>query len=182
MSRTNVGFSTLEAANAAAISERQASYWAASGLLAPTVFDKGGKGNHRRYSIPDVLALAALGAMRAHDVSLQALREVKRFLSSQGITEFQNIHRSLCYAPGSKRHPHDIALLKDSEIISLLREPGQLTALAVVDLGELDRQVRARLDRIPQERKDHEIEKENQRAERKRAKSVQQRRIAGRAA
>ena len=182
MSRTNVGFSTAEATRAAGISERQGSYWAATGLLEPTVFYRAGQGNHSRYSISDTLALAALGAMRAHDVSLQALREVKRFLNDLDGSEFKDVHRLLCYAPGSKRYPRDVGLRSEREIVSLLREPGQRIAPVVVDLGELDRQVRERLERIPQERRERAIEKANQRAERKRAKSVQQRRSSERAA
>ena len=182
MSRTNAGISTSEAASAAAISERQASYWAASGLLEPTVFDKAGSGNHRRYSIPDVLALAALGSMRTHGLSLQSLRQVKLFLNDLDGSEFKDVHRLLVYAPGSKRYPHDVALLQDSEIVSLLREPGQRIAPVVIDLGELDRQVRERLERIPQERRELTIEKAKQRAERKSAKIVQQRRSGEKAA
>jgi len=181
-SRTNAGFSTTEVARATGLSHRKVAYWAATGLIAPSVLDPTGTGNHRRFSLPDVLAFAALGAMRAHDVSLQALREVlqslrevKGYLNDLDGSEFKDVHRLLVYAPGSKRYPRDVALLKDSEIVSLLREPGQRIAPVVVDLGELDRQIRERLERIPHERKERAIEKEKRRAERKRAKSSPQR-------
>jgi DNA-binding transcriptional MerR regulator len=139
-------------------------YWAATKLIAPSVFDSTGTGNHRRFSIPDVLVFAALGAMRAHGVSLQALREVKRFLNAHDGSEFKDVHRSLVYAPGSRRFPHDVALLNDSEIVSLLRVPGQKISPVVVDVGELFKEVRDRLDKIPSERKARDIEKKKQRA------------------
>ena len=182
MPRTNVGFSTREAAKCAGITQRMAAYWATTLLLVPSVLAPTGTGNFRRYSIPDVLALAALGAMRAHDLSLQALREVLIFLNDlEEGSAFQDVRGRLVYAPGGKRG-RDVALMQDAEIISMLREPGQYVSIAVVDLGELDRQVRERLGRVPQERKERKIEKANRRAERQRALSSTRRRIGERAA
>jgi len=176
MPKTNAGFSTPEVARATGLSHRKVAFWAATGLIAPSVLDPTGTGNHRRFSLPDVLAFAALGAMREQGLSLQSLRKVKRFLNDLDGSEFKDVHRLLVYAPGSKRYPNDVALRTNSEIVSLLREPGQRIAPVVVDLGELDRQVRARIERIPQERKERAIEKANQREQRKLARNSTQRR------
>ena len=164
--RTNVGFSTLEVARATGLSQRRVAYAAATRLIVPSVFDKAGTGNHRRWNIPDTLALAAIGAMRDHGVSLQALRLVQRYLSSRPGSEFQNIHRRLVYAPGSGRYPYDIALLTDDEYESLLALPGQRIPVVAIDAGELFREVRDRLEKI------RDVRKVKQRAERKRERSA----------
>lgn len=177
MPRTNAGFSTLEVVKATGITQRCVAYWSATDLITPSVFNRSGQGHHRRFSIPDVLAFAALGRMRAHGLSLQALREVGNFLRSRDGSEFQDVHRKLCYAPGSRRYPHDIALLTDEEIISLLKEPGQSVCPAVVDTEELFREIRERLNEIHDARPTVAAAKKKRRAEHKRERSAPDQRL-----
>jgi len=185
MLRITKGFSTREAAAAAGISERQARYLMAKGLMAPSIHRGVGHGNRSIWSGEDVHALAALATMRERGLSLQALGKVERVLNSRDGSAFQNIHSKLVFAPGSKSLPNDVALLEDSEIISLLVSPEQKIVPIVIDIHELFRQVSARLERIPQERKEREIEKakrREQRKQRKLAESSTRRRIGERAA
>ncbi len=175
--RTNVGFSTLEVAKAVGISPRRVAYAAAARLIVPSVFDKAGTGNHRRFSIPDTLAFAAVAAMRDHGVSLQALRLVQRYLSSRLGSEFKNIHRRLVYAPGSGRYQYDIALLTDDEYESLLALPGQRIPVVAIDAGGLFEEVRARLEKIRTERKTEAPQKRKQRVEHKRERSAPDQRL-----
>jgi len=169
--RTNVGFSTREVALATGLSERRTAYAAATRLIVPSVFDKAGTGHHRRWSLPDTLALAAIGAMRDRGISLQSLRLVQRYLSSRPGSEFKNIHRRLVYAPGSGRFKYDIALLDDDEYESLLASPGQRIPVVAIDAGELFREVRARLEKI------HAGRKRKQRTEHKRERSAPSQRL-----
>ena len=183
MAKNSAGFSTPEVAHAAGLSVRQVAYWTVARLVVPAVADPAGTGNHRRYSLPDVLAFSVLGAMREHGVSLQSLRVVQRYLRSQKGAQLQDLHARLVWAPGNKRYSRDVALIhSDSEIVSLLTEPGQRIAPVVVNVGELYQQVRERIEGIRSTRKAKVTEQTKQRAEAKRGTDVQRRRISERAA
>lgn len=175
----NIGFTSTQVVRATGLTLRIVNYWASSGFLVPSVANPSGRGNRRRFSIPDVYAYAVLGELRNRGVSLQSLRIVQGFLRECDGLELQDARARLVLAPGSRRYAQDVALVhSDSEIISLLTLPGQQIAPVVVDVGALLKQVTARLNEIRREREARIAASKKRRAEkeRNRAKRVRQRR------
>jgi DNA-binding transcriptional MerR regulator len=161
----NVGFSTPEVARATGLTDRQIGYWAKTGFCIPTVADTEGRGNHRRYDVRDVFTFAVLGELRHRGVSLQSLRQVQRYIRGRDGKAFPDVHARLVWAPGNRRFRHDVALVHtDAEIISLLTEPGQRIAPVVVDVAELYRQTRERIEEIRRSRKTKTAAKTKQKA------------------
>lgn len=155
----NVGFSSPELARAAGISLRQAKYWAATRLLVPSVADARGTGNHRRWSVRDVLTAATIAALRDRGiVSIQQLRRAAAFLAELGEGSLQDVHAKLVLAPGSRAIPNDLAIKSnDAEIVSLITAPGQRIIPAVVPVGALYAEVREHLERIRGERSERAL-------------------------
>jgi len=151
MADGTLGFSSRQVARASGLTVRQIGYWASSGLVTPSVSNPSGRGNGRKFSVPDVYAYAVLGELRVRGVSLQSLRAVQKFLRECDGLELQNEHARLVFFPGDRKH--DVALARsDQEAISLILNPGQHLTPFVVDAGRLFKQVRARLDEIRRER------------------------------
>lgn len=176
MARTSRGFSSLEVSAATGLTLRQVQYWVLIGFVLPSVYSKRGRGNHDRFNLLDVLTFRILAAMRARGVSLQALRQVQRYLQGR---DFQSVYSHLIWAPGNRRYRHDIALVhSESEMESLLASPGQLIDPVTVDVQQLFREARARLEEIRDGRPAIAAAKRKQRAERKRERSAGQRRAS----
>jgi len=178
MADSTLGFSTRQTARASGLTVRQVGYWASSGFVIPSVANPSGRGNGRKFSVPDVYAYAVLGELRNRGVSLQALRAVQRFLRECDGLELQNEHARLVFFPGDRKH--DVALARsDQEAISLILNPGQHLTPFVVDAGRLFKQVRDRLDEVRRERADRIAARKRKHAEKernRRAKSSTQRR------
>ena len=150
MARQISGFTTPEAARIARLTVRQVQYWAKTRLVVPSIVDARGKGNHRRYGFRDLLTLRVLAEFRSHGLSLQALRQVQRYLRNRRGQDLKDVQSRLVFAPGHRRE----VLLAHSaeEIVSLLEKPGQLVAPVVVDLSSIFHDVHASVASLAQER------------------------------
>lgn len=175
MARTSRGFSSLEVAAATGLTLRQVQYWVLIGFVLPSVYSRRGRGNHDRFNLLDVLTFRILAAMRSRGVSLQALRQVQRYLQGR---DLQSVYTRLVWAPGNRRYRHDIALIhSESEMESLLASPGQLIEPVTVDVQQLFREARDRLKEIREERPAIAAAKKKRRAEHKRERSTPSQRL-----
>lgn len=129
------------AARLAGISLRQADYWAATGLVAPSVDRTLGPGRRvRLYGFVDLLALMVAAELRRRGVSLQHVRQVVAHLLSRG---YNQPLTQLRFAVVGKRvylqHP-------DGEWESGV-QPDQLVFHHVLDLEPIRRKISEGVDR-----------------------------------
>jgi len=176
MARTSRGFSSLEVSAVTGLTLRQIQYWVLIGFVLPSIYFKRGRGNHNRYNLLDVLTFRILATLRSKGVSLQALRSVQRYLQGR---DLQSVYTRLVWAPGNRRYRHDIALIhSESEMESLLASPGQLIDPVCVDVQQLFREARARLEEIRDGRPAIAAAKKKRRSEMNHAKGGSRRKSA----
>ena len=75
-------------AKIARIPLRTVQYWTKSGLITPSVREGSGRGNHRVYSLVDVIQAKVIRKLRKQGVSLQKLRKISDYL--RGVEELEN--------------------------------------------------------------------------------------------
>ena len=137
-----IGIATPIAARVAGISERQLAYWSRTGLVRASIRETTGKGVHRRYSLPDVLALRCVGDLRRAGVSLQACRKVQSVLRDEESTTLSAAR--LVVFDGRK--PDVLLARTEHELVSLLEARGQLlNRVHFIPLRALQRDVRRAL-------------------------------------
>lgn len=124
------GFSAGRAAKLSAVPYRTLDYWARSRFIVPSMARASGKGSQRVYSFQDLVALRVAGELRGAGISLQALRKVVRHLRrrSRGAS-FAN---TFLVSDGK-----DVFERRGDELISTLRQQGQLALAWLIDLGQV---------------------------------------------
>ena len=129
------GYSSRNAAALAQISYRQLDYWARKGLVVPSLAVAAGQGSRRRYSFADVVALRTVAELQRAGVSLQALQNV--------VKELRRLEPGVSLATVRLVvDGNDVLLLNDqAQVLSMLARPGQAVLRAVVDVGEVVRQL-----------------------------------------
>ena len=123
-------------------SQRQLTYWDATGLLRPSAKGTG----HRRYTFPDVVAAKTIIALRRRGCSLQQIRKAVEHLR--------------------KRYPHDmkpdvlasLTLLTDGKTVYMLTDARQIMAVVskqtvwwIVNVGKLILEARKAMQTLPLE-------------------------------
>jgi DNA-binding transcriptional MerR regulator len=129
------GYSSHQAAALAQISYRQLDCWARRRLVEPSLAAATGQGSRRRYSFADVVALRTVAELQRAGVSLQALRQV--------VEELRRLDAGVSLATVRLVvDGNDVLLLNDqAEVLSMLARPGQAVLRAVVDVGQVVRQL-----------------------------------------
>jgi len=129
------GYSSHQAAALAQISYRKLDYWTRKNLAVPSLAAAAGQGTRRRYSFADVVALRTVAELHRAGVSLQALGQVVEQL--RRLEDGVSLHTARLVVDGN-----DVLLLNDqAEILSMLARPGQAVLRAVVDIGQVVRQL-----------------------------------------
>lgn len=124
------GFSAGRAAKLSGVPYRTLDYWATSRFIAPSLVSAAGKGTKRLYSFPDLVALRVARELRAAGISLQALRKVVRHLRAR--RKSASFANSYLVSDG-----RDVFERRGEELISTLRQPGQMASVWLVDLGHI---------------------------------------------
>jgi DNA-binding transcriptional MerR regulator len=126
-----LAFGAGEACALSGIAYKRLDYWSRSGFITPSVVTpEAGNKARRRYSFRNLVELTVARKLRDIGFSLQALRRVHDLLQKRYPAPFA---QAWLISDG-----HDIFALseKETEILSLLRHPGQsCLPLAVLDLG-----------------------------------------------
>ncbi len=144
-------YSSPEAQRIAGISFRQLDHWTRTSVVRPAV-NATGRGNRRRWTFRDLVALRAIAALRQAGASLQSVRRVQRALVRfAGDDEALRAGR-LVLEQGRAKSPDVALVLNDDAVISLLRAPGQAVARIVFDLTPVIAQVRAGIAELESER------------------------------
>lgn len=126
-----LSFGAGEACELSGVAFKRLDYWARSGFITPSVrAPRGGNKARRRYSFRDVVELTVVRKLRDVGFSLQALRQIQKILRRDYHAPFA---QAWLISDG-----HDVFELckKRSEIVSVLRRPGQLCLpTMVLDVG-----------------------------------------------
>ncbi len=134
------GYLSATAKHVTGITERQLTYWTMTGLIVPSVASgaRGRQGGQekRRWSFSDLVGMKTISDLRRAGVSLQALRKVGKLIASYGHT-FADTY---IVASGD-----DVLISTGEQMVSALRQPGQLALAVVYDLGRCAREVRTAL-------------------------------------
>ncbi len=131
-------FTAGQAARLSHTAYRTLDYWAKSGFVAPSVAPSRGKGSQRRYSFGDLVALRVATLLRGQGISLQQLRKVVARLRARGYeTPLSQVY---LVSDGL-----DVFERQGDELLSLLHRPGQGAFLWVLNLGEVERELRREL-------------------------------------
>ncbi len=124
------GFTAGRAAKLSAVPYRTLDYWARSRFLVPSLARAGGKGTVRLYSFQDLVALRVARELRGAGISLQSLRKVVRHL--RGRKRTASFANTFLVSDGK-----DVFERRGDELISTLRQPGQLAMAWLIDLGQV---------------------------------------------
>lgn len=105
--------------------------WAKKGLVEPSVEPGIGTGSERVYSFADLVALKVAFELRKSGVSTSSLKKIVKFLRqnehlSQPLSQARLIVRG-----------HDVAIVREGELVSVLSKPGQGYLSFVVDLPQV---------------------------------------------
>ncbi len=131
MTRTgSEGFSAGRAAKLSGVPYRTLDYWARSKFLVPTLARAAGKGTMRLYSFQDLVALRVARELRSAGISLQSLRKVIRHL--RGRRRTASFADTFLVSDG-----RDVFERRGDDLISTLRQPGQLALAWLIDLGQV---------------------------------------------
>ncbi|MGI5835170.1 MAG: helix-turn-helix domain-containing protein [Chloroflexota bacterium] len=124
------GFTAGQASKLSGVPYRTLDYWATSRFITPSMAGAKGKGTQRLYSFPDLVALRVAQQLRTAGISLQALRKVVRYLRTRRKTaSFANTY---LVSDGK-----DVFERRGDDLISTLRQPGQMASAWIIDLGQV---------------------------------------------
>ena len=105
--------------------------WAKNGLVEPSVAPGTGTGSERVYSFTDLVALRVAFELRKSGVTTSALKKIVKFLRQN-----EQMDKPLSQARLVVRG-HDVAIVREGELVSVLSKPGQGYLSFVVDLPQL---------------------------------------------
>lgn len=124
------GFTAGRAAKLSGVPYRTLDYWATSRFIAPSLAVATGKGSQRLYSFSDLVALRVAHELRAAGISLQSLRKVVRYLRTR--RKIANFANTYLVSDGK-----DVFERRGEDLISTLRQPGQMASAWFVDIGRI---------------------------------------------
>ncbi len=139
------GYGAGEAAGLAGLKYATLAYWDRSGFLRPSIAGArgAGKGRGRVYSFRDLVALRTAHELRKQGISLQSIRAVVKYLQGHGM-ESPLAEAKLIVPPKSR----EVFVVRDPERLwSALREPGQGVMRMVVEIGQVEQELRRHLSR-----------------------------------
>jgi DNA-binding transcriptional MerR regulator len=134
------GFSAGLAARLSGLNYDVMDYWAKTSFIVPSIAPAAGKGSQRAYSFRDLVALRVARELRDAGLSLQALRKVvAKLKETEGIENPLAEERLIITGD-------DVILARNTdELVSILRRPGQLYLIAVVNLANVVEELRKAL-------------------------------------
>ncbi len=127
-------FSSPQVMKICRITKRQLQTWLESGLITPSVFQGEGRGEHHRYSFIDLVAIRTLVEIRQQGMSVQVIKRIAERVVEYGGSSFAD-----CFLAFDG---HDVILRRGEDLVSLIRNPGQLAFMWVISLDHLEKEVR----------------------------------------
>jgi hypothetical protein len=116
--------------------------WIVTGLISPSLVKPQGYGKRLWWGFRDLVAIQTAQRLRAHGLSMQALRQVVKY-----IQEHLNIEQPLvtCYLVTDG---DEVCMLDHQGLLALLKHPGQF--LLMLDITQTASELEARVTPLPQ--------------------------------
>ena len=122
------GFSVAQVERLTGIGSKTLHFWDRSHFLSPSIVQAHGTGSRRIYSFQDLVALRVAAQLREAGISLQSLRKVVAALRElRGLD--QPLAETYLVTNG-----HDVFAKRGTELLSLLKQPGQQHWAFIIDL------------------------------------------------
>lgn len=130
------GFSAKQTEHLTGVAYRTLDHWAKTGLIVPEVAQAEGTGSKRLWSFANLIELRTARILRDAGVSVQALRKVVAHLRQRdGRTT--PLAGTFLVAVGN-----DVVEVQGDDLVSLLRQPGQVALRLVLDVGHVVTELR----------------------------------------
>lgn len=126
-----IGFTSRQVTHLTGVPYSTLNLWAKNGLVQPSVAPGTGTGSERIYSFSDLVALKVAFELRKSGVTTSSLKKVVEFLR-----ENENMEKPLSEARLVVTG-HDVAIVREGELVSVLSKPGQGYLSFVVDLPQM---------------------------------------------
>lgn len=126
-----IGFTARQVTKLTGVPYSTLNLWAKNGLVLPSIASARGTGSERVYSFSDLIALKVAFELRKSGVTTSSLKKVVNFLR-----ETQHMHKPLSEAR-LVVSGHDVAMVCEGELVSVLSKPGQGYLSFVVDLSQM---------------------------------------------
>lgn len=134
-------FRTGEVEKITGIPRTTINFWAQTGFIKPSLKESTGTGNHRLYSLEDVVRLRVAGKLREEGVPLQKLRWIVNYLKNEKDLE-KPLAEAVLVVSGD-----DVEMITpDGLAESVLRHPGQLTL--VLDVEETRKEIEKKTEEL----------------------------------
>lgn len=130
-------YTSLQTMKLTGITARQLQYWDETGFISPSIFVASiRKRKPRRYSYVDLVAIRAVVKLRRMEISLQTLRKVNERMRDYKDASFANT-----YLVGNM--VADVVIQTGDEIVSMLRNPGQVQFAWMLNISDVEQEVKA---------------------------------------
>jgi DNA-binding transcriptional MerR regulator len=126
-----IGFTARQVTKLTGVPYSTLNLWAKNGLVPPSVASARGTGSERVYSFSDLIALKVAFELRKSGVTTPSLKKVVNFLR-----QTEHMHKPLSEAR-LVVSGHDVAMVCEGELVSVLSRPGQGYLSFVVDLPQM---------------------------------------------
>ena len=126
-----IGFTARQVVQLTGIPYSTLNLWAKNGLVEPSVAPGTGTGSERVYSFADLVALKVAFELRKSGVTTSSLKKIVAFLRRN-----THLDKPLSQARLVVRG-HDVAIVREGELVSVLSKPGQGYLSFVVDLPQV---------------------------------------------
>jgi DNA-binding transcriptional MerR regulator len=129
------GYGAGAAARIVGLKLRTVQRWADQGLVPPSLKEAHGKGYRDSFSFTDLVALKTAARLKEKGLSLQAIKRALAFLRQYDSAA--SLANRCIVSDGA-----DIFEKSGQEVRSLLRKPGQTVFTWVLDLGEIQQEIK----------------------------------------
>lgn len=126
-----IGFTARQVVKLTGVPYSTLNLWAKNGLVRPSVASGSGTGTERIYNFSDLVALKVAFGLRKSGVTTSSLKKVVDFLRRE-----ENMDKPLSEARLIVSG-HDVAMVREGELVSVLSTPGQSYLKFVVDLPQV---------------------------------------------
>lgn len=126
-----IGFTARQVRQLTGVPYSTLNLWAKNGLVQPSVAPGTGTGSERVYSFSDLVALKVAFELRRSGVTTSSLKKIVQFLRQKEHMEKPLLEARLLVSG------HDVAIVREGELVSLLSKPGQGYLNFVVDLPQI---------------------------------------------
>src|SRR5262245_1173323 len=141
------GFSTMDICRITGIPYDTLFGWMHTGLVTPTLAKPHGRGKRARWDFRDLVAIKTVQRLRHAGVSMQGLQQVVRYIQKH--LDIQHPLRECWLATDG----NEVWMLDGKQLLSLLRKPGQLGLLHVLDIKQTTAALQAQLVPFPTSQK-----------------------------